>query len=66
MHIYTDSSFWYKTKEYIRRAKAWRNSVWSRSGMHGRPSSYLMSLLVVRAYENAGHDRSEPAGLVTL
>ena len=34
--------------------------------MDGRPSSYLMSLLVVRAYENAGRDRSEPAGLVTL
>ena len=34
--------------------------------MHGRPSSYLMSLLVMRAYENAGRDRSEPAGLVTL
>ena len=53
-----------KTKDYIRRAKAWRNSVWS--GKDGRPSSFLMSLLVVRAYENAGRDGSEPAGLVTI
>ena len=52
-----------KTKDYIRRAKAWRNSVWSGS-KDGKPSSFLMSLLVVRAYENAGRDRSEAAGLV--
>jgi hypothetical protein len=50
-----------ETKEYIRRAKAWRNKVWNRSSIDGRPSSYLMSLLVVRAYEKSGRDR--PAGV---
>lgn len=39
-------------KEYIRRAKSWRNSVW-RSSQIGKPSSYLISLLVVEAYERA-------------
>ena len=39
-------------KEYIRRAKAWRNREWMGSN-EGRPSSYLISLLVVKAYENA-------------
>jgi hypothetical protein len=44
-------------KEYIRRAKAWRNREWGRSKT-GKPNSYLMSLLVVRAYENAQHQGS--------
>ena len=39
-------------KEYIRRAKAWRNREWMGS-TKGRPSSYLISLLVVKAYEIA-------------
>ena len=39
-------------KEYIRRAKAWRNREWMRSN-EGRPKSYLISLLVVKACENA-------------
>ena len=43
-------------KEYIRRAKAWRNREWGRS-VEGKPKSYLLSLLVVRAYEKAfAHD----------
>jgi hypothetical protein len=42
-----------EAKEYIRRAKAWRNRVWSIDKI-GRPSSYLISLLVVKAYETAG------------
>ena len=42
-----------KVKEYIVRAKAWRNRLWPKSeGGRGRPSSYLISLLVLRAYEN--------------
>ena len=35
-------------------AKAWRNETWPIQniyGVEGRPSSYLMSLFVVRAYE---------------
>ena len=47
-------------KEYIRRAKAWRNEAW-KHGEEGMPLSYLMSLLVVKAYENAGH-YSGPVG----
>ena len=39
-------------KEYIRRAKAWRNRVWE-ARKEGKPRSYLLSLLVVRAYETS-------------
>ena len=54
----------FKAKEYIRRAKAWRNIHFAANG--GRPSSYLMSLLVVRAYENATvhYDRAGSGELV--
>ena len=46
-----------KVKEYIRRAKAWRNKMWPiEQGGAGKPSSYLMSLLVLRAYEIGGSD----------
>jgi hypothetical protein len=41
-----------QAKEYIRRAKAWRNKYFG-ADKPGRPSSYLMSLLVVKAYETA-------------
>lgn len=39
-------------KEYIRRAKAWRNREWGKS-KYGKPKSYLLSLLIVRAYKNS-------------
>ncbi len=40
--------------EFIRRAKAWREQKWPRcTGGVGRPSSYLLSLLVIKAYETA-------------
>ena len=39
--------------EYIRRAKAWRNNTWN-DDESGRPSSYLVELLVIKAYENGG------------
>ena len=43
-----------QVKEFISRAKAWRNKVWPKStGGSGRPKSYLISLLVLRAYETA-------------
>jgi hypothetical protein len=42
-----------KAKEYIRKAKSWRNRVWS-VDKNGKPSSYLISLLVAKAYEMAG------------
>ena len=45
-----------QVKEYIRRAKAWRNRMWPKNEEgEGRPKSYLMSLLVVEAYETKGH-----------
>ena len=48
-----DQTLLIKVKEYIVRAKAWRNRLWPKSeGGRGRPSSYLISLLVLRAYEN--------------
>ena len=41
-------------REFIKRAKAWRDKVWLRTtNGRGRPSSYLMSLLVIRAFEEA-------------
>lgn len=43
-----------QVKEFIRRAKAWRNKVWPKGvGGTGRPKSYLISVLVLRAYEKA-------------
>ena len=49
---YTTHAVFQVIKEYIRRAKDWRNR---KFGKHDRekPSSYLMSLLVVKAYEYA-------------
>lgn len=41
-----------EVKEYIRRAKIWRNTHWEK-GERGRPSSYLMSLLVLKAFNKA-------------
>ena len=39
--------------EYIKRAKAWRNNAWN-DDESGRPSSYLMEVLVIKAYEDIG------------
>ena len=58
---YTDNQ---QVKEYIIRAKAWRNRLWPKSQRgSGRPSSYLISLLVLKAYENqqARHSRYQPS-----
>ena len=42
-----------QVKEYIARAKAWRNRLLPKSSVGRRsPSSFLISLLVLRAYEN--------------
>ena len=48
------SSLIIQARELIRRAKAWRNGVWP-DGVYciGRPKSYLISILVLRAYEKA-------------
>lgn len=44
-----------QVKEFSRRAKKWRNEYWPKGGSgEGRPSSYLMSLLVALAYHEAG------------
>jgi hypothetical protein len=50
-----------QAKEYIRRAKAWRNKYFGADKL-GRPSSYLMSLLVVKAYETANRRYYGAAG----
>ena len=43
-----------QAKELIRRAKAWRNKEWPEGKLcTGRPKSYLISILVLRAYELA-------------
>lgn len=43
-----------KARELIRRAKAWRDGEWPEGERCiGRPKSYLISLLVVKAYEVA-------------
>jgi len=40
--------------EYIRQVKAWRNRKWDDQGLkNGRPKSYLLELLVIKAYENS-------------
>ncbi len=41
-----------QAKELIRRAKAWRNKEWPEGKQCiERPKSYLISILVLRAYE---------------
>ena len=41
-------------QEFVRRALAWRDQKWSLStGGQGRPSSYLLTLLVLKAHEDA-------------
>jgi hypothetical protein len=43
-------------KDFSKRAKKWRNDKWPEDSIYGgegRPSSYLMSLLVVLAYHKA-------------
>ena len=41
-------------QEFISRALAWREQKWSRSSSgQGRPSTYLLSLLVLKAHEDA-------------
>lgn len=47
-------------KEYICRAKAWRNKVWGKDPK-GKPKSYLMSLLVLKAYQCAQIRRRDNA-----
>eukprot|EP00731_Ephydatia_muelleri_P023187 Em0015g770a len=42
-----------KAKELVKRAKAWRNKVWSQNPVGFQPKSYTLSLLVVHAYNRA-------------
>ena len=42
-----------QVKELIKRAKAWRNQLWSERKLPNKPKSYLISLLVLNAYEKA-------------
>ena len=42
-----------QVKELIKRAKAWRNKLWSETKLPNKPKSYLISLLVLNAYEKA-------------
>ncbi len=43
-----------QVKELIKRAKAWRNGEWPKeAGGSGRPKSYMLSVMVLSAYEKA-------------
>jgi len=42
-----------QVKELIRRMKAWRNVMWEGS-KQSRPKSFLISLLVITAYNRVG------------
>ena len=56
LHVYRAhvTLFAQDVKEYIRRAKAWRNREWGAGSTRGKPKSYLLSLLVVKAYNISG------------
>ncbi len=41
-----------QVKEFIKRAKAWRNVKWA-GRKPGKPKSFLLSVIVLRAYETA-------------
>ena len=43
-----------QVKEFIKRAKAWRNDTWETQRLsEGKPKSYLLSCIVLRGYEKA-------------
>ena len=44
-----------QAKEFIRRAKAWRNIEWRDSNI-GKPKSYMMSILVIIAFDRMPFD----------
>ena len=45
-------------KELIRRAKAWRNVTWKHEdGKSEKPKSYLISLLVIKAYSEVASNK---------
>lgn len=53
-----------EVKEYIKRAKAWRNKKWpSSQTVDGRPKSFLLGLLVVEAFRKS--DRKDSASVTT-
>lgn len=55
-----------EVKELIKRAKAWRNTKWASKHTPGKPKSYLISVLVLRAFERAhGHNFKELARRTT-
>ena len=48
----------YQVKNFIRQAKKWRDDEWPEDeGGEGRPSSYLISLLVIKAFNIAQSTR---------
>lgn len=48
----------YQVKNFIRQAKKWRDDKWPEDeGGEGRPSSYLISLLVIKAFNIAQSTR---------
>nr|CAB38027.1 2-5A synthetase [Geodia cydonium] len=55
-------------KNFIRQAKKWRDDTWPEGkGCEGRPSSYLISLLVIKAYNIARSQRiSFAEGIIGL
>jgi hypothetical protein len=51
-----------KVKEYIKRAKKWRDEYWPKGVQGtGRPKSFLLELLVIEAYDRVG--RNDPRAI---
>ena len=47
-----------QVKEYIKRAKAWRNKKWPEyQSKGGRPKSFLLGLLVIAAWDKCGYSK---------
>lgn len=44
-----------QAKEFVRRAKAWRNIEWGDSNV-GKPKSYMMSILIIIAFDRMPSD----------
>ena len=56
-----------QVKDFVRKAKEWRNGVWPKDrDTAGRPKSYLLGLLVAYAYEESGAEGTRDAAARSL
>ena len=56
-----------QVKQYIKRAKNWRNEVWpKKQNGDGRPKSILIGVLIIEAYKKCGGTHHNNPGHVKV